>query len=243
MKRVSGTALLRILLIGVVLVSAALILGKPKLPWPQSAVNEGPATGPATSWSTQLSTALAAARNDIKDPVLVAVQAETAGGPPEHLVEEQAFEVEFLFATDTPKRTLLYFDLNDVEPNQTVRKKIEFGFYPRFEIKPNLDEYASPLETVKLSPREVYNLTLSDASTTLSTSGLGYLVTMYLHLLPEFEGIPERPAVWSIDYSRAGVSNDKGWRVDYRVNAETGLILQRVEDMRFLTMAPSPAIP
>ena len=232
-----------LLVVGVLLVRAWLSSGSPNQP----TINEGPLTGPPAPWPTQLSTAFDAARRDLEDPVLIAVPADPVDRLPKRLRVDQAFEMEFLFLSDTSKPSWSYIDLNDAQPEQTVHKREnEYGFIPVDTTKRDLHDYLNPLSTVKLSARDVYSLTVADASATLGPGGnLGYLVTAYLHLFPRYEGISTTPAVWSIYYFTPGPDGlfGPGTRVDYLINAETGAILRRTVEKSGDRTTPSPVAP
>jgi len=189
-----------------------------------------------------LAAAFDVARRDLENPVLVAVHADPVDSVPERLLTDLAFEMEFLFLSTTSKPSWLYVVLNDAQVEQTVRKSEDgLGFIPLENTKPDLNAYLNPLNTVKLSARDVYSLTLADASATLQPgSTLGYL-----HLLPEYEGIPSTPAVWSIYYYTPGPDGlfGPGTRVDYLINAETGAILRRTVEKSGDIRTPSPVVP
>lgn len=218
------------LLVAAIAVIATLIIRDWMGLSPPPTVNRGPDAGPPTSWSTQLSTAFDAARKETNDPVFIAVHAKPVGGPPDYLDVDWALEGEFLFLNKSSQDPWVYIDINDVRPEQTVRKNDpHFGFLPQRDIKPNLDDYTASLSSVKLSARDVFSLTLNDAAATLRESKYGFLVDAYLNLLPEFPGIANTSPVWSIYYSVP--SNTSGpYRIDYLVDANSGAILRRTEE-------------
>ncbi len=161
---------------------------------------EPPKSGPAASWQTLLSTAQKAADEVSSGSVLLDVISHPDYLPISELDSNQALELTFTFVTlDGHQPQVILNDVNPPTIIKVYRDKVTDKYSPS-----ELEELKRRLNTVKLSPREVYEKTVTLGQTYIRQQGQqGQRITPHfnLWLAKEWQSYVGVPVVWTADYS------------------------------------------
>lgn len=216
---IKGVLIATATIVGVIF--AALVLSR--LIFGDESNNQLVTEGPAASWQEMVTLALDAAAADELGAVPdgVAARALVNKDKPGQLTDSSIFEVDFTFVVTSGARSQV--TMNDTEPLHIVAvAKDERTAEVPFTVE-ELDTLAKKMESVKLSPRDVFRKTLAEGLAYGKAKGGPVRVYVTLSLFEDWQSQYNVPIGYYVEY----VTDTAG--ITLLVNPQSGEIVGRRE--------------